>query len=309
MREELFEIFDGRPRAARTRGLSKRFGATTALAGLELAVPEGAVYVLVGPNGAGKTTTLRTLLDLTAPDEGHAEVFGLPGAARGAEVRARIGYVPESQEFHYGDLSVAALLGHHAAYFPAWDPGYADRLCGALEIDARQRFGKLSKGQARRVQLVLALAHRPPLLLMDEPTDGLDPLAQDRFLELLAEHLAETPTTVLVSTHRVHEVEGIGDCLGVLRDGRLVAQLDRQRLERRLQRAGFEVPEGWREPATLAERVLRRRDRGRERSWVVWGEPDRLATELAAAGATLRQLEPLNLEESTRALLAMEEGR
>ena len=307
MIEELFQAFDDRPAAARTRGLHKRFGSRRALDGLEMTVPEGSVYVLVGPNGAGKTTTLRALLDLTVVDEGAAEVFGLPCVERGAEVRARIGYVPDSQDFPYVELSVDALLAHHAAYFPSWDEGYAAELKSKMAIDGRQRYGGLSKGEARRVQLVQALAHRPPLLLMDEPTDGLDPLAQDRFQALLADHLADTPTTVLISTHRVHEVEGLGDCLGVLRDGRLVAQVERERLERRLLRVRAEVPEGWSATPDLMASVVRRGGRGREIAWTVWSETEEPDAPFTAAGATVRQVERLNLEEATRALLAMEE--
>ena len=307
MRQELFQQFEGRPAAVRTRGLHKRFGAQTALDGLDMTVPEGAVYVLVGPNGAGKTTTLRALLDLTVVDEGTAEIFGLPCVERGAEARARIGFVPDSQELPYDEMAVDSLLSHHAAYYPSWDETYAGELEEKMAIDGNQRYGTLSKGEARRVQLVMALAHRPPLLLMDEPTDGLDPLAQDRFQSMLADHLAQSPTTVLISTHRVHEVEGLGDCLGVLREGRLVAQLERDELERRLVRVRAEVPEGWSPAPELAASIVRRADRGREIAWTVWDDGQRVRGDLEAAGATVRQVERLSLEEATRALLAMEE--
>ena len=307
MIEELFQAFEDRPSAARARGLRKKFGEQTALDGLEMTVPEGSVYVLVGPNGAGKTTTLRALLDLTVTDAGRAEVFGMPCVERGAEVRACIGYVPDSQEFPYGELTVDALLAHHATYYPSWDDGYAAELKRKMAIDGGQHYGRLSKGEARRVQLVQALAHRPPLLLMDEPTDGLDPLAQDRFQSLLADHLADSPTTVLLSTHRVHEVEGLGDCLGVLREGRLVAQLERAELERRLLRVRAEVPEGWTGAPALEGTVVRRGGRGREIAWTVWDADEAIRATLEDAGATVRQIERLNLEEATRALLAMEE--
>jgi len=307
MIEELFQAFEDRPAAVRARGLRKRFGEQTALAGLEMTVPKGAVYVLVGPNGAGKTTTLRALLDLTVMDGGTAEVFDLPCVERGAQARAQIGYVPDSQEFPYVELTVDALLAHHAAYYPGWDESYAAELGRKMAIDGGKRYGGLSKGEARRVQLVQALAHRPSLLLMDEPTDGLDPLAQDRFQALLADHLADTPTTVLISTHRVHEVEGLGDCLGVLRDGRLVAQVERDLLERRLVRVRAEVPEQWAASA-LSVPVVRRGGRGREIAWTVWSETEEAAAAFTAAGATVRQVERLNLEEATRALLAMEEA-
>jgi ABC-2 type transport system ATP-binding protein len=303
---DLYDRFDGRPLAAATRGVVKRFGATVALDGLELAVPEGAFYVLVGPNGAGKTTALRTLLDLARPEAGVVTVLGLPVATRGAEARARIGWVPERQDAPPPGFTVARLLAHHARYFPAWDAAYAERLARALELPAGARYGTLSKGQARRAQLVLALAHRPPLLLLDEPTDGLDPLARDRVAELLADHLAATPTTVVLSTHRVHEVEGLGDCVGVLRGGRLAAQLDRERLRGGLHRVRLEAADGWRPPPELAGAVLRRAGSGREVAWTVWGDPEAIGARLAATGATVRAVDPLNLEQATLALLAME---
>jgi ABC-2 type transport system ATP-binding protein len=307
---ELVDPFANRPLKVATRGLAKTFGRgrsrTRALAGLDLAVPEGAVYVLVGPNGAGKTTALAALMDLTRPDAGTATVDGLAAAAAGPRVRGRIGFVPEHIDFGYPRWPVARLLAFHARYFPSWDPAFAARLGERLELPAAARYDRLSKGQARRVQLVLALAHRPPLLLLDEPTDGLDPLVRDQVTELLADYLAETGATVLLSTHRVHEVEGLADHLGVLSAGRLVAQLERSTLAARLHRVRAEVPAGWAGAPDLDPAVIRRAATGREISWVVWGEPRALAERLGAAGATVRAFDPLNLEDASLALLSME---
>jgi ABC-2 type transport system ATP-binding protein len=307
----MLQPLNPRPAAVAARGLHKRFGRTPALAGLDLTVPEGAVYVLVGPNGAGKTTTLRVLLDLTRPDAGAAEVFGLPAAGRGPAARATIGYVPEAHDFAYPRLTVGNLLAHHARYFPTWDAGYAAELVRRLTLPLWVRYRDLSRGLSRRVQLVQALAHRPPLLLLDEPTDGLDPLARDLVLGLLADHLAASPTTVLVSTHRVHEVEGLGDWLGVMREGRLIAQLERDLLARRLHRVRAEVPAGWDPAPELAAAVVGRgrwAPGDREILWTVWGEAGEVAGRLRAGGATVRAVDPLNLEAATLALLAMEEG-
>lgn len=302
----LVQRLNGSPLAVETRGLEKRFDDRTALDGLDLTVPEEAVYVLVGPNGAGKTTTLRILLDLVRADRGEVEVFGLSQRKAGVEIRAEVGYVPEVHDFGYGDLSVSRLFAHHARYFTRWDPGYADRLIRALRIDVDVLYGNLSKGQARRVQIVMALAHRPRLLLLDEPTDGLDPLARDLVFELLAEHLASTPTTVLVSTHLVHDLEGLGDCLGVLRSGRLVAQQRRSELARHLYRVQFDVPEGWKPPDELDGTLLRSKGDGRERVCTVWGDPQGTRAALEGAGATVRHVASLNLEDAARTLLRSE---
>ena len=305
MNLDLYRPLEGGPATIVTRGLCRRFGNDVALDGLDLTVPEGAVYVLVGPNGAGKTTTLRTLLDLVRPDAGEARIFGQPVGADGPELRGRIGYVPDTHDFGYGNLRVDHLLDHHATYYPTWDAAYAEELVDQLDIRRSVKYGKLSKGQARRVQLVLALAHRPALLLLDEPTDGLDPVVREIVLTLLIDHLATTPTTVLVSTHLIHEVEGIGDTLGALRQGRLVAQLGRDELELKLNRYLIELREGTEIPTELGERILRRKDGPREAEWILWGDRDAASERLRAGGATVREVRPLGLEEATRVLLTM----
>jgi ABC-2 type transport system ATP-binding protein len=290
--------------AVETRGLRKRYGSVEALRGLALQVPEGAVYVLVGPNGAGKSTTLKILLDLLRADAGTADVFGLDPRRDGARVRAQIGYVPERHDWSYGWLPVGRLLQHHAVYHPTWDAEYAARLARHFELRLDTRFGRLSKGQARRVQLTLALAHRPALLLLDEPTDGLDPVMRDETLGLLADHLAESPTTVLISTHLVHEVDRLADHLGAMRDGVLTAQLPRAELHRKLRRYRADVPEGWDTVAGLNGTVLRQGGVGREIQWSIWGEEREIVERLRGAGATVRDVSPLTLEDATLALLS-----
>jgi ABC-2 type transport system ATP-binding protein len=293
--------------AVRTESLAKRFGAMTALRGLDLQVPDGAVYLLVGPNGAGKTTTLRILMNLLKADGGRAHVLSLDPRRRGAEVRARVGYVPERHDRGYGWMTVGQTLEHHAAYRPGWEAAYADRLADAFEIEPGRRFGDLSKGQARRVQLLLALAYRPPLLLLDEPTDGLDPVMRDATLALLAEHVAESPTTVLISTHRIYEMERMADHVGVLQDGRLLAQTSRERLHRMLRRYFVEIPEGWEGEPDL-DGVVRKTGDGREMQWTVWGEEAEVSRRFARAGATVREVLPLSLDEAAITLLGRKEA-
>ncbi|MBZ0112542.1 MAG: ATP-binding cassette domain-containing protein [Thermoanaerobaculia bacterium] len=290
--------------AVSTSALCKRYGTQIALDCLDLNVPEGAVYILVGPNGAGKTTLLRTLLDLCRADSGQAQLFGLSSTQDGPAVRSQIGYVPDSPDLSFTDYKVGELLRHHSVYFPQWDSDYAKRLTTSLEVNLDSRCSTLSKGQVRRVQLVQALAHRPALLLLDEPTDGLDPLVRDRVMGLVAEHLDTSPTTVLISTHLVHEVEGLGDHLGVLRNGRLIAQLERSELDRRLLVARGEVSDGWDLAPPFP--VLSHTHRGREHAWTLWTDGQPIEDRLAATGITVRSVESLTLEGATRALLAME---
>ena len=292
--------------AVATHGLSMRYGKATALDGVELRVPEGSVYVLIGSNGAGKSTTMKVLLNLERPDAGRAEVFGLDTAARGPEVRAQIGYIPESHAHDYAWMTCGRLIQHVAAHYPAWDHQYAARLIQAFNVPMQQQVGTLSKGESRRLHFVLALAHHPPLLLLDEPTDGLDPVVRNRTLAQLAEHLADTPTTVIIATHHIHEVQSLADHVGVLRDGRLVAQMTRDDLRRTVVRYRVEVPDGWQPPPQLRTASLRRSSTGREVQWTLIGEPDDVRTRLAAAGASLRDATPLTLEEAAMALLSEE---
>lgn len=293
--------------AVETTGLAKRFGSRVALSGLDLRVPTGSVYVLVGPNGSGKTTTLRVLLDLVRGDGGRATVLGRDTVTEGAEVRSLVGYVPERQDAGYGWMKVQQLLDYHASFRTGWDPGYALQLMERLEVRDHTKFGKLSKGEARRVQLVLALAHRPPVLLLDEPTDGLDPVMRDEALALLSDHVAETDTTLLISTHLVYEVEGLGDHLGVLWEGALRAELDRETLRRRLRRYTLEVPDDWTGPDAVRDRVIRTGGGGREVAWTIWGDEPEVLDRLRGSGATVREVDPLTLEEAAVALLAMKD--
>ncbi|HEX6086591.1 MAG TPA: ABC transporter ATP-binding protein [Thermoanaerobaculia bacterium] len=293
--------------AVTTHGLSLRYGRETALAGIDLRVPEGAVYVLIGANGAGKSSAMKVLLNLERAATGRAEVFGLDTVSHGPEVRAQIGYMPESHEHDYAWMTCRRLIQHVAAYYPAWDHAYAARLMEIFSVHPERKVRTLSKGEGRRLQFVLTLAHRPPLLLLDEPTDGLDPMVRNRTLAHLAEHLADTPTTVVIATHHIHEVESLADHVGVLSAGRLVAQMSRDELRRTVRRYRVEVPEGWEAPAELRTPTLRRSRGGREMQWTLIGEERDVTARLTAAGATVRDVTALALEEAALAFLSEEE--
>jgi ABC-2 type transport system ATP-binding protein len=292
--------------AVTTQGLTMRYGRETALAAVDLRVPEGAVYVLIGANGAGKSTAMKVLLNLERPDEGRAEVFGLDTASHGPAVRAQVGYIPESHGHGDSWMTCERLMRHVAAHYPAWDDEYASRLVEIFDIRPRRKVGTLSKGEGRRLQFVLALAHRPPLLLLDEPTDGLDPIVRNRTLTQLAEHLADTPTTVVIATHHIHEVESLADHVGVLRAGHLVAQMTRDDLRRTVLRYRVEVPAGWQPPAELRVTSERRSRTGREAQWTLVGEREDITARLSGSGATVRDVTPLTLEEAALAFLSEE---
>ena len=289
-----------------TRGLSRRYSSTPALTEVELRVPAGGVYVLLGVNGAGKSTTLRILMNLERPDAGSAQVFGLDTMTHGPEVRARIGYVPEHHDAGYRWMTCARLLRHVATYYAAWDHTYADHLCGEFGLMPDRKIGTLSKGEARRLQLVLALAHRPPLLLLDEPTDGLDPAMRKRLLEVLIAHLADTETTMLLSTHQINEVESLAEHVGILRAGRLIVQQSREELQRTVRRYRIAVPEGWSPPKEIAQGATRRPAGGRELQYTLMGEERDVVARLGAAGARVTDVTTLAVDEAALAFLTDE---
>ena len=294
--------------AVSTQGLTKRYGDEVALNAVDLRVPEGSVFVLLGANGAGKSTALKLLLNLERADSGGAEVFGLDTRRHGPRVRAQVGYVPERHDAGYRWMTCDRVLKHVAAYYPAWDQTYADRLIGALEIRRNRRIGGLSKGDTRRLQLLMALAHRPPLLVLDEPTDGLDPVVRKRVLTLLAEHLADSPTTVLITTHHIHEVENLADHVGILRGGRLVIQVPREEIQRTVRRYRLDLPDQWEAPRDLVIPAPRS-GRVREVQWTIVGDERAVTERLTTSGARVREVVSLPLEEAALAFLPDEGTR
>lgn len=279
-----------------TRGLSRRMAPDFAVRDLDLSVPAGAVYGLLGPNGAGKTTTLRLVLDLLRPDAGEVEILGVDARRYPAEARRRIGYVPERPGIPEW-MTVARALRHHAVFFPSWSQPYAEELCRRMELPADRRVRHLSKGQAGKLSLLLALAHRPSLLILDEPTDGLDPVARRDFTELLLEYVADTGATALISSHLVHELERVADWIGVIDRGRLVVEAPLESFRRSIKRVrvgdGGVIPE----PADLPFSVLARVRRPREELWSVRGWEPRMGEVLAERGVEVRGVVDLDLED------------
>ena len=278
----------------RTHGLQRRLSRDFAVRDVSLSVPEGAVYGLLGPNGSGKTTTLRLLLGLLRADGGEAEVLGIDALRRPADVRRRVGYVPERPGIPDW-MTVRRAMRHHAAFYPTWDGVYAAELLGRLALPPDRPVRHLSKGQAGKLGLLLALAHRPPLLVLDEPTDGLDPVARRDFLEMMLEYVADSGATVFVSSHLVHELERMADWIGVMDDGSLIAETPLERFRASIKRLRVGALANGGPP--LPFDLLSRKPRGREEVWVVRGWDPTMAPALAERGVELREVEDLDLEE------------
>ena len=265
---------------------------------------------MVGANGSGKSTFIRILQGIQSRDAGELKVLGLDPAIDGARIRANTGYVREDTDLGHRWMTVGRLIDHHRTYYRAWDEPYAALIAARLNIDPKRRVGQLSKGQARRVQLLLALAHRPALLLLDEPTDGLDPVIRDDALALLAEHLADTGCATLISTHLVHEIKGLADRVALIGAGRVSTAQSLDDLQASLRECRGRPPsEDWSTPADLQSQILSVDRLGLERRWILRDEAGRGVERLKQCGVSVTDVRTLSLEQTVLVLLRAETPR
>ena len=201
--------------------LTRRFGATAALDSVSLSLPRGAVYGLVGANGAGKTTLIKHLLGLLRAESGTVRVFGLDPVGDPVAVLSRIGYLSEENDLP-GWMRVEELIRYSRAFYPAWDDAYAEELRQGFALDPAAKIKTLSKGQKARAGLLIALAYRPELLVLDEPSSGLDPIVRRDILGAVMRTIADEGRTVLFSSHLLDEVERVADHVTMISDGRVV---------------------------------------------------------------------------------------
>jgi ABC-2 type transport system ATP-binding protein len=203
------------------RGLTRRFGAKVALENVSLTLPAGSVLGLVGENGAGKTTLIRHVLGLLKAQTGTVRVFGRDPVADPVGVLSRIGYLSEEGELPEW-MRVRELVRYARAFYPTWDDGYAEELREQFGLDPAVRIRNLSKGQRARAGLMVALAYRPELLLLDEPSSGLDPIVRRDILGAIIRTIADEGRTVLFSSHLLGEVERVSDRVAMIRAGKIV---------------------------------------------------------------------------------------
>lgn len=203
--------------------LTRRFGRQTALNDLSLTVKPGFVYGLVGANGAGKTTLIRHILGLLRAEEGTVRVFGLDPVIYPVEVLQRIGYLSEDREMPEW-MRIGELLRYTAAFYPRWDEPLARELLGTFQLDARKKIKELSRGMRAQVGIIAAVAHRPELLLLDEPSTGLDAIVRKDILNAIVRTVADDGRTVIFSSHLLDEVELMSDEVLMIHQGNLVVR-------------------------------------------------------------------------------------
>ncbi len=269
-----------------TRELSKVYGAKQAVCDLNLAITRGSVFGFLGPNGSGKSTTVKMLLGLRSPSKGSAQVLGFDSSTESELIGQHVGYVPELGNL-YPQLTVQESINLVKGLRPSWDDSYANHLLTIFELPDRQRVRKLSKGMQRQLALLLAMAPRPELLILDEPSSGLDPIKRQEFLQVLMDGVAETGQTVFFSSHNMTEVERVADTIGILHNGRLVVTGDLEEIRHNVKR--IRVVMANKEPLQLQNSV--RKIEGEQGQRIVTVEKG-----LDAVLAELRAMQPLVIE-------------
>ncbi|MCX5688190.1 MAG: ABC transporter ATP-binding protein [Planctomycetota bacterium] len=211
--------------AIEARGLMRRFGSHVAVSGIDLSIPRGCTYGFIGLNGAGKSTTIRMLTGLLPPSAGQALLMGKDVWKERTRAVSTLGYVPDRPNM-YPWMRVGQAIEFASALWPSWDASLAAKLLHRYRLRSSQKIGKLSKGEGAKLSLLLALAHDPQILILDEPTDGLDVVARDDFLEEVLESIADQDRqrTVLISSHSLSDLQRLTDMVGVIHEGSMLLQ-------------------------------------------------------------------------------------
>ncbi|MCR5664043.1 MAG: ABC transporter ATP-binding protein [Oscillospiraceae bacterium] len=275
------------------KGLFKSFEGVRALDGLDLHVPQGAVYGLVGPNGAGKSTLIRHLTGIYRADSGEALIGGEPVYENPA-VKAKIAYIPD-EIFYYGQASIRDMMQLARSVYPSFDTERWQKLAGVFELNERQLMRRLSKGMQKQAAFWIALSQRPEVLILDEPVDGLDPVMRRRIWSLVMTEVAENGTTVLVSSHNLRELEDVCDHVGVMSKGKMLLEHKLSELQDNLLKIQVAYDEDHALPEGLE--ILHRSETGRVQQLILRGAAEELKKTIAASGPLFMDAVPLTLEE------------
>lgn len=273
----------------------KRFGRHEVLRGATLSIPRGSIVGLVGTNGAGKSTLIKCLLGLLRPDAGTVQLFGEDSWTLSAEGKSRLGYVPQTVQL-YPWMKVDQVVRYVAAFYPHWDGAWSNELLDRWQLPRDHRVGPLSPGQMQKLGLVLALGHRPELLILDEPVAALDPLARREFLRAMMEATNDAQHTVLFSTHITSDLERVASHVALLQDGQIALFDELDAVKDRVKRLRIQAPEALPKNFTVRG-ALRVQVDGANALAAVADLDDRLINELSETWRADVSVEDLNLED------------
>ena len=283
--------------AISTSGLTKRFGRVLAVDGIDLRVPAGSVYGFLGRNGAGKTTTIQMLMGMLEPTAGEMRVMGFDPLREDVVMKRVVSYVPERVQM-YGWMTVREIVWFGANIHPRWRAPTADALLERFDLPLDRKVGSLSRGMQGKLALALAMGSQPRLLILDDPTMGLDAVVRREFVESIVGVLQETGVTVFFSSHIIDDVERVADWIGILHEGRLLVQEPLEDLKSRVRRVVATFASEAPQPGgDLPGGVLSVEREGRQLVLVCerWSEEARRA--LDALGPTSVEIEGLSLED------------
>lgn len=277
------------------QGLHKAFGRRPVLCGVDLSIPRGAVVGLLGTNGSGKSTLVKCLLGLLRIDTGTATIFGDDSWNLTAETKARLGYVPQEIQL-YPWMRVKHVIAYTAAFYPTWDHSWTTELTRRWQLAVDDRVGPLSTGQKQKLALILALGHRPDVLILDEPVASLDPIARREFLKSLVEITGDACHTVLFSTHITSDLERVASHVALLRDGKISHFDELDVLKERMKRVRISARQDL--PETFAvDGALRTEVHGHDALVALADVNPQLLDELRTRWQADVAVEDLNLEE------------
>ena len=277
------------------KGLTRRFDSKIAIDGLSLTVPSGGVFGLIGGNGAGKTTLLRHILGMLKAQSGTVRVFGLDPVASPVGVLGRIGYLSEDRNLPNW-MRVRELMRYTQAFYPGWDEVYAEELREAFDLDPKAQVRTLSRGQRARMGLLVALAYRPDLLVLDEPSSGLDPVVRRDILGAIIRTIGEEGRTVLFSSHLLDEVERVADRIAIIHQGKIMLAASMDEIKETHRRLTLRFQQSISQPPKLVG-ALTHEGSGHEWTYVCNGESEQLQSAARALGATVVSDAALTLDE------------
>ena len=281
-----------------TNQLTKSFQGQPALRGLDLRVPAGSIFGFLGRNGAGKTTTIKTLMGLLRSDGGTARVFGNPvsDADRSIEIRRRIGFVTEDKEL-YPYMTVEQIVRFTRPFFPKWRDDLEQRYLKMFELPPKKKIPDLSKGMRSKLMLLLAISRGAELLILDEPTDGLDPAATEDVLRELVAIAASDGTTMFFSSHQLSEVELIADYIGIIDRGKMIVAGSLDDMKAQYQRLQVVFTDSVQVPAHWVDGVEYVRQEGRVLSILASHNVDAIVEQARSLPGTAVESFPVTLKE------------